>query len=285
VTVIKIGNYGQAAADAATNAGELACGNRPRSDRRLTTVSDGLADTTCTACRRQLGIDQQADDQARLAALFALAIMLGLRPGELRALRWDHVDLDNGVIYVWRSTRRDGDTKTPKSRRSLILPKRAIQALRAHKKRQAAERLAAGEAWQDHGLVFCHEAGRPYTRDSLNWRFGKVTQLAGVGHWHAHEARHTAVSIMKRQQRNADPRDHRHHGSQVHPRHRDGLPARHCAGHPRWRVSHGSRLRRDRRSVVTWLVTSVRTEVRKTSGAMEIRTPDLLHAMNHSHLR
>ena len=167
VTVVKMGSYRQAAAHATTESRELACGSRPRPDRAVTTVSADLADTTCTACRNTLGLDQSADDQARLAALFVLAITLGLRPGELRALRWDHVDLDNGVIYVWRSTKRDGDTKTPKSRRSLVLPKRAIQALRAHKKRQAAERLIAGETWQDHGLVFCHEDGRPYTRDAL----------------------------------------------------------------------------------------------------------------------
>ena len=35
-----------------------------------------------------------------------------------------------------------------------------------------------------------------YTSDALNWRFGKMTRRAGIGHWHAHEGRHTAVSIM-----------------------------------------------------------------------------------------
>ena len=44
--------------------------------------------------------------------------------------------------------------------------------------------------------MFCHEDGRPYTRDALNWRFSQITSLAGIGHWHAHEGRHTAVSIM-----------------------------------------------------------------------------------------
>src|SRR6266571_4663006 len=90
----------------------------------------------------------------------------------------------------------DGDVKTPKSKRSLVLPKRAVAVLQAHKKRQAAERLAAGAAWQDNNLVFCHEDGRMYTSDALNWRFGKMTRRAGIGHWHAHEGRHTAVSIM-----------------------------------------------------------------------------------------
>jgi integrase len=88
------------------------------------------------------------------------------------------------------------DTKTPGSRRTLRLPKRAQAALQAHKKIQARERLAAGEDWEDNDLVFCHPDGRPYSRDGLNYRFGRVTRHAGIGHWHAHEGRHTAVSIM-----------------------------------------------------------------------------------------
>jgi integrase len=141
------------------------------------------------------------DAGGRLEALFVLAFTLGLRPGEVlsvavRTLTWDHVDLDAGIVHVWRSARRDGDTKTPKSRRSLQLPKRTTTALRTHKAGQAKERLAAGDMWQDNNLVFCHEDGRMYTSDALNWRFGKMTKRAGIGHWHAHEGRHTAVSIM-----------------------------------------------------------------------------------------
>ena len=44
--------------------------------------------------------------------------------------------------------------------------------------------------------MFCHENGAPYTSDQLNWRFSKMTRRAGIGRWHAHEGRHTAVSIM-----------------------------------------------------------------------------------------
>jgi len=72
----------------------------------------------------------------------------------------------------------------------------AIAALRTHRKPQAAERLTAGDDGQDNNLVFCHPDGRQDTRDDLNWRFAKVTRRAGLGHWHAHEGRHTAVSIM-----------------------------------------------------------------------------------------
>jgi integrase len=193
-TVVSFGKYSQAATHAATRTGEPACGTKPR--REPTQVSTDLADATCRSCRTQLGLDSTGLDMVRLEALFVLSLTLGMRPGELRGLRWDHVNFDKGVIHVWRSARRGGDVKTPQSRRSLVLPQRAITALRTHRMRQATERLTAGEDWQDHGLVFCHPDGQSYTRDALNWRFGQMTRRAGLGHWHAHEARHTAVSIM-----------------------------------------------------------------------------------------
>jgi integrase len=188
------GRYG--AAHAATDTGELACGNKPHANATVTDVSTDLKDTTCRTCRSQLGLDESDEANSRLQALFVLSITLGLRPGELRKLAWDHVDLSRGVVHVWRSASKSGDTKTPKSRRSLELPKRAIPALTAHMQRQARERGAAGGAWHDNNLVFCHEDGDPYTSDQLNWRFSKMTRKAGIGRWHAHEGRHTAVSIM-----------------------------------------------------------------------------------------
>jgi integrase len=196
VRVVKAskGRYG--ATHAATATGELACGTKPRHDAPITEVSTELKDATCRSCRSQLGLDDTDDANVRLEALFVLSITLGLRPGELRKLSWDHVDLNRGVIHVWRSASKSGDTKTPKSKRSLTLPKRAIAALAVHKKRQAQERLDAGEAWHDNNLVFCREDGTMYTSDALNWRFSKMTRRAGIGHWHAHEGRHTAVSIM-----------------------------------------------------------------------------------------
>jgi hypothetical protein len=61
---------------------------------------------------------------------------------------------------------------------------------------QAREREAAGAAWCEANLVFCHEDGTMYTSDALNWRFSKMTRKAGIGHWHADEGRHTDASIM-----------------------------------------------------------------------------------------
>jgi integrase len=196
VRVVRAAKGRDGAAHAATETGKLACGNKPHPDATVTAVSADLKDTTCRTCRSQLGLDDSDEANGRLEALFVISITLGLRPGELRMLTWAHVDLDRGVLHVWRSASKSGDTKTPKSKRSLELPKRAIAALTAHQARQANERRAAGGAWRDNNLVFCHENGAPYTSDQLNWRFSKMTRKAGIGRWHAHEGRHTAVSIM-----------------------------------------------------------------------------------------
>ena len=61
---------------------------------------------------------------------------------------------------------------------------------------QDREREAAGKSWQETNLVFCQENGSMYPSRALNWRFSQMTRKAGIGHWHAHEGRHTAVSIM-----------------------------------------------------------------------------------------
>ena len=196
VKVVKVSAGKYAATHAATETGELACGTWTRRKDSATEVDADLSTTTCRFCRAQLGLDDETDTSRRLEALFVLSLTLGLRPGELRKLSWDHVDLEKGVIHVWQSASRTGDVKTPKSKRSLVLPGRAVTALVAHRKLQVAERLAAGATWQDNNLMFCQEDGRMYTSDALNWRFSKMTRRAGIGHWHAHEGRHTAVSIM-----------------------------------------------------------------------------------------
>ena len=122
VKVIRIGEAATSATHAATADNRVACGNKARKNATPTQVSGQIEDATCRLCRAFLGLDDTEEKGQRLEALFVVALTLGLRPGELRALTWDHVDLDQGVIHVWRSARRDGNTKTPGSRRSLVLP-------------------------------------------------------------------------------------------------------------------------------------------------------------------
>lgn len=61
-----------------------------------------------------------------------VSLVTGLRTEEVRALQWDRVHLDASPphVEVWRSARFGGDTKTGKSRRALVLPRLAVDALK-----------------------------------------------------------------------------------------------------------------------------------------------------------
>jgi integrase len=126
-----------------------------------------------------------------------LLLTTGIRPEEARALPWEHLDLEAGTIAVWRSDRAGGDTKTPRSRRTLKLPEIALAALRERRAVQAADRLKAGELWQDTGLVFTTTIGTMRDQHNVRREFRQITRAAGLGEdWVPRELRHTFVSIM-----------------------------------------------------------------------------------------
>ena len=138
-----------------------------------------------------------------------LSLLCGLRTEEARALRWAHVDLDGDPearppvpphVAVWRSVRVHGETKTERSRRTLGLPAAAVQALHAWSRSQAGERLAAGDDWQDTGLVFTSHLGAALDAGNVRKMFKRVCAEAGVGEgWTPRELRTSFVSLMSHQ--------------------------------------------------------------------------------------
>src|SRR5215470_13373791 len=85
---------------------------------------------------------------ALMHAYIVLSLLTGIRTEEARALRLAHADLDGDPaasppvpphIAVWRSVRAHGETKTERSRRTLGLPRLAVEALRALLDSQADE--------------------------------------------------------------------------------------------------------------------------------------------------
>jgi integrase len=143
---------------------------------------------------------------ALMHAYIALSLLAGIRTEEARALRWAHVDLDGDPaarppvpphVAVWRSVRARGETKTERSRRTLGLPAVAVQALRAWAATQAGERVAAGEDWQDTGLVFTSHLGAALDAGNVRKMFKRVCAEAGIGDgWTPRELRTSFVSLL-----------------------------------------------------------------------------------------
>ncbi len=140
-------------------------------------------------------------------AYVVISLMSGARTEAVRAMRWDHVDLAGDPdaippvppsIAVWRADRVRGETKTRTSKRTLAIPPAAAGALRAHQAQQDQERVAAGSAWQESGLVFTTPLGTgPLNRWHVRREFRKIIKAAGIaGERTPREPRHSFVSIL-----------------------------------------------------------------------------------------
>lgn len=148
-------------------------------------------------------LDAAAGD--RLEALYILAITTGMRQGELLGLRWAEVEMEEGILRVRAIVQRTknginfSEPKTAGSRRQIALVPAAVAALRAHRIKQAAERLKVGPSWQDNGLVFPTRTGRPMDASNLLHRsFDPLLKRTGLPHMRFHDLRHTAATIYLR---------------------------------------------------------------------------------------
>lgn len=152
--------------------------------------------------REQVSVLLSACREDRLYPLFALMVGTGLRRGEALGLHWQDVDLDNGQVRVrWTLSRVQGalavsEPKTDRSRRVVPLPAPVVDELRAHKARQAAERLAIGAAWRDLGAVFATEAGGYLEPRNVLRRFEQIASGAGLSGIGLHTLRHSAASAL-----------------------------------------------------------------------------------------
>ena len=149
----------------------------------------------------------RAAEGTPMRAYVVVSLLTGARTEEMRALTWSHVDLvgrpdaDPPIppyMMVWRSVREHGDTKTRKSRRSLALPRRCVEALRAHQVKQDYMRTLARERWQETGLVFSSAVGTELDAANVRRAFRKVVEKAGLEakDWTPRELRHSFVSLL-----------------------------------------------------------------------------------------
>ncbi len=142
-----------------------------------------------------------ADD--RYALLWRLYALFGLRRGEGIGVRWSDVDLDAGRLVVAQAVTLAGGRVVvgrPKTKagenRVVALDDATVAAFRAHRKVQAAERLKAGTAYEDNGLIFCDEVGRLIKPPAISHRFRMLAVAAGLRRIRLHDLRHGAVSML-----------------------------------------------------------------------------------------
>ncbi len=134
-------------------------------------------------------------------SLYYLAVVTGMREGELLALKWENVDLENGILSVKFNLKRIpggglavGKPKTESSIRSVKLGEDTITVLKEHKR--YLEQEAINDYWHDEGFIFPSSVGTALDPSNLLKQFRELLEIAELPRIRFHDLRHTAASLM-----------------------------------------------------------------------------------------
>lgn len=137
------------------------------------------------------------EEGGRYAIVFALAILTGMRQGEILGLRWQDVDFDQRVIRMQQTLTHRGTTfqsggKTAKSVRVIALTQETIRWLETHRQEQSKQQPQAE-------LVISSTEGGPLTPRVLHRLWQQLLQKWQLPRITFHDLRHTHASILLQQ--------------------------------------------------------------------------------------
>jgi integrase len=137
----------------------------------------------------------------RTYPVWAFLMCAGLRIGELVALRWNNVDLTEGIVRVVEFSTYLGHEviassgKSRDSIRRVDIDRALVGVLRAQRAQQAKERLAA-DSYEETGHVFTRPVGTSYHPQYLSRLLGRYSEELGLPRLTAHGLRHTCATLM-----------------------------------------------------------------------------------------
>ena len=127
-------------------------------------------------------------------ALYVTAAYTGLRQGELRGLRWEHVDFGRSVVHVLENVTR-GRRSSPKGKRRRSVPLAPTAAHALLELRAASHWTASADA-----VFACPSTGQPMARAGLMDRYRTALEAAGLSRsFSFHDLRHTFGTTMARE--------------------------------------------------------------------------------------
>ena len=136
---------------------------------------------------------------------FALCLFAGLREGECLGLSWEQVDFDKQAITICQQLQKEKTTggqyqivpftKSNKPR-TIKPPSIAFDYLKREQKRQAMNRLQAGQMWANpHNLVFTNDVGGNLAISTFYKTFKRIAASIGRPDARPHDLRHTAATV------------------------------------------------------------------------------------------
>ncbi|HEU5380512.1 MAG TPA: site-specific integrase [Ktedonobacteraceae bacterium] len=138
----------------------------------------------------------------RLEVLITMAVVTGMRRGELLSLRWSEIDFRRGIVQVLHTVDRfaghgyiEGEPKSAAGLRSIRLPGFLLEMLHQHQARQL-EIQSRNKQWEERGLVFPNLRGGYLHPNHMGEAFRELLQQAGLPLIRFHDLRHSAATIL-----------------------------------------------------------------------------------------
>ena len=137
----------------------------------------------------------------RLAVLYDLMLVTGLRRGEAIGLRWEDVDMDGEALFIVQQITEVhgkavvGTPKTKRGARVIPIDEQTVTRLVEHRVIQEQERALWGADWKDSGLVFTREDGSGIRPEYATRHFQKLAARFGLPVIRLHDLRHTNASL------------------------------------------------------------------------------------------
>lgn len=143
-----------------------------------------------------------ATEAHRLHTLYALALTLGARKGELLGLTIQSVDLKAGTLTIAQQVQDLGGVPTilPFTKnnevRTLPLTPRLVALVRRRMAQLMDERATAGDKWIEHGLLFPSDVGTPMSQRNLDRHWKATLKHAEMRDAKFHWMRHSVASWL-----------------------------------------------------------------------------------------
>lgn len=132
---------------------------------------------------------------------YSIALLTGMRQGEILGLRWKDVDLEKKLIYVKQILTHDGKelrlgTKTVSGMRTISITDSLCKQLLITKLEIQKLKLRYVSKFQDNDLVICTKKGSPVNSSNLIRAFKKDIQKVGLPIIRFHDTRHTHATML-----------------------------------------------------------------------------------------
>jgi integrase len=130
-----------------------------------------------------------------------LAVLCGLRRGEIAALRWRNVDLEKGSLAVVESVEQmNGSVRLKETKsgrvRTVALPLTARDELRAHRLAQTQNMLKLGVRLTDNSFVCALEDGSPMQPTFITHEWVRANKGSNLPRYRFHDLRHAHATHM-----------------------------------------------------------------------------------------